>query len=177
VFVIRPAELADVPAMLDIYVPYVLGTAISFEAAAPTVEEFSQRVLKARKDWAWLVAESGGEIAGYAYGSAHRERPAYRWSVETSAYVHDKFKGQGCGTKLYVALLSQLAQRGFCNAFAGVALPNEASLKLHRSAGFESIGVFKRVGRKFNAWHDVAWFHRQLRDEPVEAGDGQMPVT
>jgi L-amino acid N-acyltransferase YncA len=163
---IRIATEADAPALLAIYRPYVENTAVSFETTVPSVEEFAGRIRKAVTAWVWLVAESEGECAGYAYGSSHRERTAYRWSVETSAYVREDYQRQGVGRALYVQLLEELKQRGFCNAYAGITLPNVASVALHRSAGFEPVGVFRAVGRKFGAWHDVAWFQLRLRDGP-----------
>ena len=101
-----------------------------------------------------------------AHGSPHRERAAYRWSAETSAYVDPSVQRQGVGKALYLALFEVLAARGYCNAFAGMTLPNDASAALHRSVGFEPIGVFRRVGWKFGTWHDVAWSQRRLRDAP-----------
>lgn len=160
---IRPAREADAAALLDIYRPYVESTAISFELVVPTVPEFADRIVKVLSGWAWLVAEMNSRCVGYAYASAHRERPAYRWSVETTAYVHSDFHRKGIGRALYLNLLSALSELGFCNAFAGVSLPNEKSLALHASVGFEPIGVFRSVGRKFGVWHDVAWFQRALR--------------
>jgi len=163
---IRPALEADAPALLAIYAPFVELTAVSFESAVPTPEEFGARISKALAGWQWLVAEREGQCIGYAYGSTHRERPAYRWSVEVSAYVHPSCHRQGVGRALYLQLLEELAQKGFCNAFAGATLPNEGSAALHKAVGFEPIGVFKSVGRKFGRWHDVAWFQRVLRQSP-----------
>ena len=163
---IRPAEEADAPALLAIYRPFVESTAVSFETIAPTAQAFIERIARAVAGWQWLVAERDGQCIGYAYGSSHRERPAYRWSVEVSAYVHPLHHRQGVGHLLYVRLLEELAAKGFCNAYAGATLPNEASVALHRAVGFQSIGTFKAVGRKFGRWHDVAWFHRVLRDSP-----------
>lgn len=166
---IRQASEGDAPVLLAIYRPYVEDTAISFETVAPTVEEFAARVKKALSGWQWLVAESGGNCAGYAYGSLHRERAAYRWSVEVSAYVASAYKRRGIGRALYLRLLDDLAAKGFCNAYAGITLPNDASVGLHRSVGFEPVGVFKSVGWKFQKWHDVAWFQRALRNEPTRS--------
>lgn len=163
---IRSATETDVAALLEIYRQHVDSGVVSFETSVPTLEEFAARIVKALKGWAWLVSEENGECLGYAYGSAHRERQAYRWSVETSAYVKDSCQRRGIGKALYAELLEQLKNKGFCNAFAGIALPNEASIALHRSVGFEPVGVFRKVGRKFGAWHDVAWFQRELRDLP-----------
>ncbi|APV50401.1 hypothetical protein BWI17_12265 [Betaproteobacteria bacterium GR16-43] len=162
--IIRPATPADAPSLLAIYRPIVEETATSFELVAPTTDEFAARIAKSLAGWQWLVAEQGGECVGYAYGSSHRERPAYRWSVEVSAYVHPAFHRKGIGRALYARLFDELAAKGFCNALAGVTLPNAASIALHTGVGFEPIGVFRAVGRKFDQWHDVAWFQRPLRD-------------
>lgn len=163
---VRAAGDADAGALLAIYTPFVEHTTVSFETVAPTREEFAARIRKCTAQWAWLVAECGGAIAGYASASAHRERAAYRWSVETSAYVDPRFRRRGIATTLYRELFARVTDLGYCNAFAGVALPNDASLALHRGLGFEPIGVFRRVGYKFGAWRDVAWFQRRLREEP-----------
>ena len=163
---IRPATPVDAPALLAIYVPYVETTAVSFETVAPDAAEFARRIATALADWQWLVAELDGRCVGYAYGSTHRTRAAYRWSVDVSAYVHPNHHRAGVGQALYGSLFTALADRGYCNAFAGIALPNDASVGLHRSVGFELVGTYRNVGRKFGRWHDVAWFQRQLRDAP-----------
>ena len=165
---IRSVTEADAPALQAIYAPIVERTAISFELVPPSVDEFAGRIRKVLDGgWAWLVAEVDGRCAGYAYGSVHRERPAYRFAVETTVYVHDDHQRRGIARELYMRLFPVLAEKGFCNAFAGVALPNDASVGLHRSVGFEPIGTFRKVGRKFGRWHDVAWFQRPLRDAPI----------
>ena len=164
---IRQATTADAAALLDIYRPYVENTAVSFELVAPTVDEFAARIAKALSRWEWLVAEHDGKCIAYAYGSSHREREAYAWCGEVSAYVHPAHRGRRVAQHLYNALFDKLQARGYCNAYAGIALPNEASIALHRSVGFTPIGVFKSAGRKFGAWHDIAWFGRVLRNEPL----------
>ena len=163
---IRPATEAHAAVLLAIYRPYVEASAVSFETVAPTVEEFSARIRKALAGWQWLVAERDGQCVGYAYGSSHRERAAYRWSVEVSAYLQPDHHRRGIGRSLYSQLFADLVERGFCNAYAGITLPNEASIALHRSVGFELIGTFVAVGRKFGKWHDVAWFQRRLLSSP-----------
>ena len=165
--VIRSATENDAGALLALYAPYVEGTAASFEETVPGVEEFAARVRSSLDRWAWLVAERDGRCVGYAYGTSHRQRAAYRWSVETSAYVDASSRRQGVGRALYLALFDALIARGYCNAYAGMTLPNDASVALHRSVGFEPIGVFRRVGYKFGRWHDVAWSQRRLRDRPL----------
>lgn len=164
--IIRQALPNDAQALSDIYRPYVETTAVSFEAVAPSVTEFTGRIAKALSKWQWLVAERDGVVVGYAYGSTHRERAAYQWSVEVSAYVGAAHHRQGIGRALYGRLFEDLIALGYCNAYAGITLPNDASVGLHRSVGFEPIGVFKRVGRKFGRWHDVGWFHRMLQEQP-----------
>jgi L-amino acid N-acyltransferase YncA len=168
--IIRPADVVDAPAMLAIYRPYVEGSAVSFEQEVPSVEEYSARVRKYLEAWAGVVAEVDGQVLGYAYGSAHRERAAYKWSVETTVYVAQGVQRSGIGRSLYAALLPALAQAGYCNAYAGIALPNAASVGLHHAAGFNPIGTFPRVGYKFDQWWDVAWFHLVLQDAPARHG-------
>jgi len=163
---------ADAAGLLAIYAPFVERTAVSFETVVPTIEEFTARIDKANSRWAWLVAERERTLLGYAYGSLHRERAAYRWSVETSAYVDPRFQRQGVGRGLYLALFEVLADMGYCSAFAGATLPNDASIALHRSLGFEPIGTFRSIGRKFGAWHDVAWMQRRLREGPPDDEPG-----
>lgn len=168
-FLFRDATLADTERLLEIYTPYVNDSATSFETAVPSPEEFASRIARYTSEWCWLVAELDGEIAGYAYGGSHRERAAYRWSVETSAYIHSRFQGRGLAKALYSELFTRLAERGYCNALAIIVLPNPASVRLHESVGFEQIGVVKRAGWKFGQWHDVAWYQRAIRTEPPSA--------
>ena len=167
---IRCANAADAGPLLEIYRPYVESTAVSFEIEVPDVDQFAQRVAKSLEYWSWLVAEVDGNLVGYAYGTEHRARRAYRWSVETSVYVHEDHHRRGIARSLYLRLLDDLTAKGFGNAYAGVTLPNEASIGFHRSLGFESIGVFPRVGRKFGRWHDVAWLHRPLSEQVNDEG-------
>lgn len=163
---VRPAVAHDAAAVAAIYAPYVTETSISFEETAPSTEEMAARIAKCQTRWQWLVGEVDGVVVGYAYGSQHRERHAYRWSVEVSAYVDPQQHRKGIGRVLYEALLPELADKGFCNAYAGITMPNEPSVKLHTAMGFTSIGIFRSVGWKFGRWHDVAWFQRELRQRP-----------
>jgi L-amino acid N-acyltransferase YncA len=165
---IRDAGPADVAAMLAIYRPHVEESAVSFELAVPGIDDFSARVAKAQTRWSWLVAEIDGVCTGYAYGTALRDREAYRWSVEVSAYVHPAHQRRGIASALYRRLLAELQQRGFCQAFACIALPNPASVAMHEKLGFVQAGSFRSVGRKFGRWHDIAWLQRELRPEPPQ---------
>jgi len=164
---IREAVEADSDSMREIYRPYVETTAVSFETDVPSVEEFRTRVRRYIEGWACIVAEFDGDVVGYAYGSEHRARSAYRWSVETTVYVAPDHQRTGVGRKLYQVLLPRLAEAGFCNAYAGTTLPNPGSVGLHLAVGFTPVGVFSRVGNKFGRWHDVSWFQKPLRDSRI----------
>jgi arsenate reductase (thioredoxin) len=164
--VIRKATTADAAACVTIYRPFVEATAVSFETTVPTVEEFASRIENSLSAWTWLIAESDGRCIGYAYGHSHRARAAYRWSVEVTIYIEPGHRRQGLGRRLYQRLFDDLTNLGYCNVYAGVTQPNEASMALHRGVGFEYIGTFRAVGRKFDRWHDVAWFQRKLREAP-----------
>jgi L-amino acid N-acyltransferase YncA len=164
---IRAARPDDASALLDIYRPFVVDTAVSFEFAPPSVAEFAERMATALGRWAWLVAEDDRGLAGYAYATSHRSRAAYRWAVETSAYIHPDHRGQGLGKRLYRELLPILTSQGYCTAYAGITVPNDASVALHRSVGFTPVGVFRRAGWKFDRWHDVSWWETHLREAPL----------
>jgi len=160
---IRPATATDAVACAETYAPYVLATNITFEIDPPSAEQFRGRIAQAQAAHEWLVAERNGTLLGYAYGHQFHERAAYGWSCEASIYLAGSQRRQGVGRALYQELLGRLAGRGYCRAFAGIALPNEASIGLHLALGFEEAGCFRRVGWKNGAWHDVAWMQRDLQ--------------
>jgi phosphinothricin acetyltransferase len=169
---IRAADPArDAPACAAIYAPHVEGSAVSFEERAPDTAELAARIQRYGASHAWLVAERGGEVVGYAYGTAFNERPAYRWSTSVSVYVAEDARGQGVGRSLYEALFDRLRERGIRMACAGVTLPNEASVGLHEALGFEPTGVNREIGFKEGAWRDVGWFQLELAPAP----DGPPP--
>jgi phosphinothricin acetyltransferase len=149
--------------MLAIYAPYVEETPITFETAVPAIADFAARVENILPGLPWLVAESEGQINGYAYASRHHERAAYGWSVDVSVYLAQNARGRGIGRRLYQRLLAILTELGYYNAFAGIALPNPASVGMHESFGFEPIGVYRKAGYKFGLWHDVGWWQLTLR--------------
>jgi len=170
---IRDADPArDAGACAAIYAPHVEGSPVSFEERAPDAAEMAARIERYGVSHAWLVVERGGEVVGYAYATAFNERPAYRWSASVSVYVAETARGTGVGRALYEALFDRLRERGFRMACAGITLPNEASVGLHESLGFEQTGLNRQIGWKEGAWRDVGWFQLELappgEDPPPE---------
>jgi L-amino acid N-acyltransferase YncA len=171
---VRPAGAADAVACAEIYAPYVTATSISFEIEPPTPQQFLERIADAQAGHEWLIAERDGFVIGYAYAHRFAERAAYRWSCETSIYLASKARRQGVGRSLYAELLGRLAALGYRRAFAGITLPNEASVGLHRVFGFQNAGCYRRVGWKNGIWHDVAWMQRDLQTTEI---DPPPPIT
>ncbi|MEH6790912.1 arsinothricin resistance N-acetyltransferase ArsN1 family B [Parasphingorhabdus sp.] len=159
---IRSATVADAPRCAEIYAPFVTESWVSFELEAPGTEEMTARIAGALHSHDWLVAEVDGTVAGYAYGSEHRTRAAYRTSCDVGVYVDPGQARRGIGRALYESLLPRLKDADIHAAFAGIALPNEASIALHRAMGFQLVGTYRQVGWKMGAWRDVSWFQRLL---------------
>jgi phosphinothricin acetyltransferase len=161
---IRYVTTEDAARLAAIYNPLVRETAVSFELEPVSPAEMARRVESVARTHPWIVIEEeiDGPILGYAYAAPHRDRPAYRWSVETTVYVDAGHRGQGLGKTLYTALLDLATSWGYATALAGIALPNPASVALHASVGFTQVGVFPRAGFKFDEWHDVGWWYRPL---------------
>lgn len=170
---IRLATPLDGPALAAIYRPSVVERVTSFELDPPDGAEMAHRVERCLARTPWLVAEREGVVVGYAYAGLHRERPAYQWSVETSAYVRDDAHRSGVARALYGSLFALLALQGFRNAYAGITLPNAASEGFHLAFGFTPVGVYHGVGYKFGAWHDVLWLERAILPRITEP---QPPV-
>lgn len=170
---VRRATAADAAACVEIYRPYVLDTAITFETEVPTVPEMANRIVETLVLHEWLVLEEDGNITGYAYAHQFNSRAAYHWSVETSVYLPQDGRRAGRGRMLYAELLGRLGERGFRRAFAGIAQPNDASNALHAAFGFAPAGYYRRVGWKLGAWHDVQWWQLDLLgpDDEVDPPD------
>ncbi|MBI3554169.1 MAG: N-acetyltransferase [Elusimicrobia bacterium] len=160
---IRAARPEDAEAVAKIYAPAVEDSIISFEFAPPTVAEVKRRIEETLLRFPWLVWEKEGEILGYAYASEHRSRRAYQWCVEVSVYVREDARRQGVAKSLYEKLFEILRRQGFYNAYAGIALPNDASVRLHEGLGFKKIGVYRAVGHKLGGWRDVGRWHLVLQ--------------
>jgi L-amino acid N-acyltransferase YncA len=170
---IRDARSTDAAAIHAIYAPVVSNTVISFETEVPSVDEMASRMHKTQLSLPWLVGVSeGGELQGYVYASKFRERAAYRWTVEVTAYVHENARGQGVARRLYGELFDRLVALGYFQAIATITLPNAASVALHESVGFRPAGLFHAVGHKLGAWRDVGYWQKPL--QPSQAAPGEL---
>lgn len=160
---IRLATSADAAAIAAIYGTQVRDGYATFELDPPDAAEFARRMLVAPR-LPWLVAERDGSVVGFAYASRFKERPAYRWTAEVTVYLAPPARRQGVGRALYGELLPAVASLGYVTACAGIALPNDASVRLHEALGFTPVGVFRAVGFKLGQWRDVVWYQRRLVD-------------
>jgi len=147
---IRLATEKDPGEISAVYAPVVRDTIISFEIEPPTEGEMRRRIINTLERFPWLVYERDGRISGYAYAATHRSRFAYQWCADVSAYVHENERRRGVGRALYTSLNSLLVLQGYYNAYAGIALPNPASVGLHESLGFRLIGIYRRTGYKLD---------------------------
>ena len=161
---IRLATPDDGAALSDIYRPAVADRATSFEVDPPDAAEMARRVAATLEHYPWLVCEDAGSVIGYAYASRHRERAAYQWAVEVSAYVRE-------------SLFRVLTLQGYQRAFAGITLPNDASVRFHEALGFSPVGVYHRVGWKRGAWHDVMWLERAVEEDLTPPDSPPTPLT
>jgi len=169
--IIRNIKIDDADELLNIYSPYIKNSSITFETEIPGLAEFRNRVRTVASVYPWLAAEHEGRIAGYAYAYRHRERAAYRWSVDFTVYMRPEYHGHGTGSLLYSRLIGIVRQLGYYNAFAIITLPNEKSVRLHESSGFVNAGITRSAGYKLGRWHDVGYWQLKLRehdDSPSE---------
>jgi phosphinothricin acetyltransferase len=161
---VRPGEGADLPALTAIYNHYVEHTHVTFDTEAFTVDQ--------RRPWLahyggtgrhrLLVALVDDQLVGYATSSRFRDKAAYDTSVETTVYVRDEVAGRGVGSALYTALFESLRNEDVHRAYAGIALPNDSSIALHRKFGFAEVGTYREVGRKLGRYWDVTWLEKAL---------------
>ena len=178
---IRPAEERDIPAMLAVYAPYVEETAVSFEYAVPSPEEFRARLARVQSFYPWLVTEQEGLVLGYAYASRFHPRAAYDWSVEVSIYLGRQERGHGLGRQLYEALEAMLRAQNVLSAYACIALaetPDEyldhASIRFHERMGYRLTGTFPNCGYKFGRWYGMVWMEKRL--VPADAPEALSPA-
>ena len=166
---IRPAAPGDAAALLAVYAPYVEETAITFEYQVPTVEDFAGRISRTLERYPYLIAESDGGLAGYAYAGPFKERAAYDWAVETTVYVRRDLRRHGVGRALYGALERCLAAQGILNLEACVACPEREdeyltwdSVDFHMHLGYRLVGEFYGCGCKFGRWYNMAWLEKHI---------------
>ncbi len=159
---IRLAMPADAAAVLSLYEPFVLNSAITFELEPPGVNQMIQRITAAQKLHCWLVCQIGNDIAGYAYASEFRYRKAYRWITEVSVYVHEHFRRKGVARALYQAVHDLLKVQEYRSSMAVMTHPNKVSHAFHINYGFESVGVWERMGYKFNEWYGIEIFRLEM---------------
>jgi L-amino acid N-acyltransferase YncA len=161
--VIRYATAQDAAALREIYNYYVDNTVITFEEIRVVETEFRARIAKVQDaGLPWLVAEQAGEVVGYAYAGAWKERSAYRFSVEASVYLAHTCMREGWGTRLYEALFTELRKTSVHAVIGGIALPNAASVALHEKLGMRKVAHFPEVGFKFGRWVDVGYWQLEL---------------
>jgi len=162
---IRFAVPDDAAAIRAIYAPYCEGSSISFEVQAPSVEQMAERIVRVSAQYPWLVCEMAGQLAGYVYACQHHERAAYGWSVDVAVYTSPAHRRCGVARGLYTSLFSLLRAQGYFKAYAGIALPNDESVRLHEAVGFTPVAVFRGVGYKLGQWRDVGWWQLDLQAE------------
>ena len=168
-FTIREVRLEDAAKLVEIYTYYVLNTAVSFEYAVPTVEEFKDRISHIIEKYPYLVCEVDNEIVGYAYANAYSVRDAYAWTVATSIYLDKNYRRQGIGSALYEELENRLREQGIVNMLAGAAYCEKEdeylshdSFKFHSKMGYSKVAHFEAIGKKFDRWYDLLWMQKKL---------------
>jgi L-amino acid N-acyltransferase YncA len=174
---VRHADPArDGAACAAIYAPYVNDSGVSFEEVAPSSQQFVARIAQTSERYPWLVLDDHDRMVGYAYAAQHHARAAYRWAVDVAVYVDPADQRRGGGRRLYEALLELLRQQRLRIACAGIALPNEASIGLHRALGFAHVGTYRNIGWKAGAWRDVSWWQLALAPGTHDAGPPPEPL-
>ena len=164
--IVREAQDSDVPAILEIYNPYITRTAVSFEEEPVTEPEMRRRIEEVQSyALPWLCAELDGRLAGYAYATRWRERSAYRFTAETTIYLAEGLLGRGFGNSLYSALLDRVRAAGMHQVMAVITLPNPASVRLHEKLGYVKVAHFSQVGYKFDRWLDVGYWQLAISTE------------
>ena len=171
---IRIATKDDIPAILDIYAPYILNTTYTFEYTVPALEEFTARFENITKQFPWLVWEENGTVLGYAYGSAPFDRAAYGWCSEISVYLHPSIHGKGIGKKLCLAVEEIMWQQGYRVIYSLITTENTGSLAFHEKLGYKTTCVMENCGFKFGRWLGIVWMEK--RSDSVES-PSSFPVS
>jgi len=156
------AEVEDARSILEIYAPYVTNTALTLTSEIPTIEQVVQTMLDLKKYYPYLVCTRQGVVVGFAYAFRLRPHEAYRWNADLAIYIDPEFQGKGIATALYTALFQILKIQGFCNLYAVITIPNEASVALHKHFGFKELAVMKKSGFKLGTWHDDLYMEKSI---------------
>lgn len=178
---IRDAVPDDADRLLEIYAYYVEHTAITFEYAVPTPDEFRARIEQTLRRYPYLVIEADGVIRGYAYAGAFKERAAYDRCCETTIYLEHTEAKRGLGRKLYEALEERLSEMGILNLYACIGYTdaedeylNKNSAEFHAHLGYATVGTFRKCGYKFGRWYDMIWMEKIIgehkNDQPAVHG-------
>ena len=176
---VRLATAQDAEAIREVYAPYVLETAMTFELEPPSVEEMAQRIVSTAVSYPYIVAEEEGQILGFTYAHAFRPRAAYSHSVETSIYVRRDTRAKGVGGRLYRCLEKLLALQNVYILDACIATVNppdeyvpDTSVRFHDHLGYREVARFASCGRKFNRWYDMVWMEKPIAcpipDDPAD---------
>lgn len=161
------ATLEDAKELVEIYAPYVLHTAITFETEVPSVEEFQKRIETLSANYPYIVIKDGEQCIGYAYASPFHERAAYGWDVDWSIYIKEEYHGHHLSTILFHALKDLLVASGYLRIYSLVTSANSISMKMHDRLGFTSCGYWKHTGYKHNEWYDVAIYEYVINDTDI----------
>ncbi len=162
---IRPVEYSDAATIADIYNHYIDETIITFEYDRVDESEIQSRIstiVDGGFPYIVYADPDSGEVIGYAYAGQWRKRIAYRFVVESAIYLRKGHEGKGIGRKLYTQLFELLREKNFRSVVAGISLPNESSVAAHKAMGFRHVGVFEKVGFKFDKWIDVDFWQLDL---------------
>ncbi len=159
---IRPVSTSDAATICAIYNHYIVNTCISFEEEPISESGMAVRIKEISSSYPWLVWEEHGEVIGYAYAGKWKSRTAYRYAVESTVYLRHDVAGRGIGRKLYEQLVIDLRKAGMHCVVGCVALPNDASQRLHEKLGFKKVGHFDQAGRKFEQWIDIGYWQLLL---------------
>ncbi len=159
---IVPALPKDAEAIANIYNHYVAETIVTFEELPVSIQEMEHRIRKITQSYPWLIALQDEQIVGFAFASPWKSRCAYRYSAESTVYLHPDHTCKGYGSRLYSQLLQELKSQNLHSVLAGISLPNPASIALHEKLGFDKVAHFKEVGFKFEQWIDVGYWELVL---------------
>lgn len=163
--VIEIAREQDLPRILELANWAAIHTPANFATQPETLEEWTRSWSATHAVYPWLVARDGDGVLGFAKGSPHRARGAYRWIAEVSVYVDVAAHGRRIGSALYARLIPTMRAQGYVTLLAGITPPNPASERLHEAIGFTRCGTYHRAGFKLGRWHDVGYWELHLHDD------------